>query len=377
MGKVRVVEYAERWGAGGVESYILNMLKGLNHDKFDLRIVVAQKESELYDKELEKYGVQVESILPQICNNPIKRVLSNQRAFENYFSEHPCDALHLHICQGVVLRYAKLAKHVGIKKVISHCHNAEIGKGNRAIKLMGHWLGKAMYRKYVDSMIACSDLAASWLYTSSDKKSGKVSIMKPIVDVDNFVFSIIDRIEMRKKYVIADDTVVYLSIGRLHYQKNQMFLLDVFEEIHKIDVNSILFLIGTGEMKEKIHKYAKRKDAYQKIIFIDETREISKYMSMSDVFLLTSLFEGNPVVGAEAQASGLPCFFADTITKQAKVLESTKYISLKRTADEWARQIASDVKKYSGISRDTNQMMKAEGYDVEKQIAEIEKMYFN
>lgn len=377
MNKIVVVEYSERWSNGGIESYILNLIERLNPDMFELRIVVAQKETELYDEELAKCGVKVESILPQICNNPIQRVLYSQKVFENYFKENSCDVLHLHICQGVALRYAKLAKHAGVKKVISHCHNTEIGTGHRVIKLAGHWLGKLIYRNYVDQMVACSDLAAKWLYTTLDLKKGKVIIFKSIVDIDRFAFSFTDRTEMRKKYSVSNDAMVYLSIGRLHYQKNQKFLIDVFKEIQSIDNNSILILIGTGEMKEEIYEYAKQTCIFDKAIFIDKTREISKFMSMSDVFLLTSLFEGNPVVGTEAQASGLICYFADTITKEAKVLDTTTFIGLEKTSVEWARQIVSGVEKKSGISRKTDQIMKKNGYNVKRQILEIERMYLD
>lgn len=372
-----VIEYAERWTSGGIESYILNMVKHLDKELFDIRIVVAQKETDIYDDELSVYGVTVESLLPEIYTNPIRRVIANQKVFKSYLQKIKCDVIHLHICQGVAMRYAKLAKTMGVSKVISHSHNTKIGDGHQLLKRLGHELGKIKYSKYVDKMVACSDLAAEWLYTKKNIREGKVDIVKYIVDVDAFTFSNEERKNYRSRYGLSNDIKVYLNIGRLHYQKNQLFLLDVFREICIQDEKCRLVIIGDGELRKQIHQHAKKLGMYEKIIFVENTRAVSKYMSMSDIFVLPSLYEGNPIVGIEAQASGLICVFSDTITKQAKVLASTRFISLKKTPAEWANKILVWSKKCVGYSRDSNQLMKNEGYDIMKQILHIESIYLN
>jgi len=375
MKKKIVVEYTERWTSGGIESYVLNLVKRLNKESFEIHIVVAQKETDIYDKELAEYGVTVESLLSHPYNNPIKRMLLNQVLFKKYFIEHACDVLHLHICQGVALHYAKIAKKAGINKVISHCHNTEFGDGHQVIKMVGHNLGKLLYRSYIDQMMACSDLAAQWLYMKSDIRKGKVIISKYIVEVDNFSFSEVDRKNFREKYNLEDDTVVYLNIGRLHYQKNQIFLLDIFKDIMSLAPNSKLVLIGSGELKDKIHQHARNINIYENIVFVDKTREVNKYMSMADVFLLPSLFEGNPIVGTEAQASGLTCIFSDRITKQASILDSVKYISLSMSAIQWAKQIIESTRLSSTERKNAFEIVKQHGYDIVSQLEEIKNIY--
>ena len=51
---------------------------------------------------------------------------------------------------------------------------------------------------------------------------------------------------------------------------------------------------------------------------------------------MPSLFEGLPVVGIEAQASGLRCVYSDEVTKEVLILENSECVSLKRTNSEWA-----------------------------------------
>ena len=376
MKKRVIVEYAERWTSGGIESYLLNLVKYLNKEIFEIHIVVAQKETDIYDRELAEYGIVVENLLPAVVNNPIRRMLMNQASFKNYFEEHHCDVLHMHICHGVALHYAKIAKKMGINKVISHCHNTAFGDGHFLIKTIGHNLGKVLYRRYIDYMLACSDLAAEWLYCKRDIASDRIIISKYLVEIDKFKFSQTDRQEFRKKYNIADDITVYLNIGRLHYQKNQIFLLDIFKDITVLQPNSKLVLIGSGELRDTIHQHARELNICENIFFVDKTREVSKFMSMSDVFLLPSLFEGNPIVGTEAQASGLLCIFSDSVTRQAKILSTTTFISLDRTSSEWA-QIISSQTKHINVERRYEALvkMKENGYNVSKQIAEIETLY--
>ena len=372
MHKITIIEYTEKWAVGGIESYVLNIVKLIDREKFDVRIVAAQKESDFYDAELQKCGVQVESILDKPKDGPIGRVLTNMFCFERYLRRNPCDVIHLHISQGVVMRYAKTAKKLGIQRVISHCHNTDVGTGARFLKLTGHKIGKKMFNRYVDERIACSELAAQWLYTKKDIENDKVKIYKCIIDVERFKYSKEDSIYMRNKYGL-ENRKICLNAGRLCCQKNQLFLLDIFNEMLKLDKDYILIVIGTGELEEQIHRKLSELQIESKVIMIKHTNEMEKYMSMADLFVLPSLFEGNPITGIEAQASGLPCYFSDKITKQAKVSDSTQFIQLSCSAGLWAKTILEQQNALEFDRTLCAESLKQNGYDKCVQIKELEK----
>lgn len=272
----------------------------------------------------------------------------------------------------MALQYAKIAKQNGVKLVIAQSHNGRLGNKHFLIKWIAHQYGKHTYGSYVDTRLAVTYEAAKWLFVRKDLDL--VTICNCLVDVDQFRFSSSDRSAWREKYGLTNEKV-YLTVGRIHYQKNPKFLLEIFYQLTKIDPDSKLVWVGTGEDSDEIHSLAEHWGVSAKIIFIDSTLEIEKYMSMADAFLLPSLYEGNPIVVTEAQASGLPCFLSDTITKQAGILTSTKFISLKESSKVWA-EILHKLKNPTESERvKAAEKVNQAGYDVSLQINDMERIY--
>ena len=63
---------------------------------------------------------------------------------------------------------------------------------------------------------------------------------------------------------------------------------------------------------------------------------VNEYFMAFDKLIFPSLFEGMPNVIIEAEASGLPCYISNTITKEANITGLVKYIDLNKSAEEWA-----------------------------------------
>ena len=92
-----------------------------------------------------------------------------------------------------------------------------------------------------------------------------------------------------------------------------------------------------------------------------------------DIFLLPSFFEGLPVVGIEAEATGLPVYTSDRVTKELPIQDLVKYYSLDDGSEKWANNIIDDYK--GKIRRNTTSEIIESGYDV-KVAAKIMQDYY-
>ena len=87
------------------------------------------------------------------------------------------------------------------------------------------------------------------------------------------------------------------------------------------------------------HLKAKRLGIYDSVSFLGVQKDTSIWYQAMDVFLMPSLFEGLPVVGIEAQASGLPCVFSDTITDEILLSDRAVRLSLEQPDEAWAKEL--------------------------------------
>ena len=103
-----------------------------------------------------------------------------------------------------------------------------------------------------------------------------------------------------KKRIIKNSKIInFLNIGRLTYQKNQMLLLKAFNQINELKYR--LIIIGNGSEEIFLKKYIKKNKMGRKIKIVKDMHDTKKYLNKSDVFILSSRFEGLPNVLIEAQ----------------------------------------------------------------------------
>ena len=95
-------------------------------------------------------------------------------------------------------------------------------------------------------------------------------------------------------------------------------------------------------------------------------------MQAMDCFILPSRFEGLPLVGIEAQTSGLWCYFSDVITNEIRITELTNFISLNNSPEIWAKKI---IKNKNYKRRDVSKEIIKAGYDIDAEIKKVQNFY--
>ncbi len=236
------------------------------------------------------------------------------------------DAVYIHGNSALILVDAIPAKIVGLKQIITHCHNTK-----SKFPLI-HYVFKPFLNLIVTDKIACSDLAAKWLYYKDYK------VVLNGVKTEKFKFDADVRNKYRKELGLENNFVVG-HVGRFNIQKNHDFLIDVFNEVVKLDSSAMLLLVGKGELKNEIEHKVREKKLEKNVIFLGNRDDVNCLMQAMDVFLFPSLWEGLGIVAIEAQVSGLPVVVSDVVPDELEITNSIYWLSLKDSPQKWAESL--------------------------------------
>lgn len=365
--KIKVLQCGLTCDNGGIENYILNYSNSLDKQKFCFDYVNIYNEKLCFEDEFKRQGSIIYK-LPNYYRHPFKYM----KQMKNILNRNNYNIVHCNMNSGVMIFPLIVAKMCNVKMIISHAHNSSSDKG--LLKEILHNLIKNVIPVFANTYFSCSEKAGAWFYNKKIINSNKYFFIHNAIDVKKFSFSNIERKKMRKVLNINNDTFVIGHVGRFVPQKNHSFLIDIFNEVNKINSNSILLLIGQGplvnEIKEKVEKYS----LTEKVFFLGQRRDLDKLYQIFDVFVLPSIYEGLPLVGVEAQASGLPCVFSSSITEEVKINDNVEYVSLERNPEEWARTIIKKSEDNIDRKQLNNNVLKT-NFNIINAVKELQKIY--
>lgn len=363
---IRVASVIGRYIGGGVEAVTINYYRNIDKNKVQLDFICDEDSTNIPYEEIEKMGGKV-IIIPSYSkpfkyHKELKKVLKegNYKIIHSNINTLSVFSLFAAKCAGVPVR-------------IAHSHSTT-NKKEKKKNLMKQIL-RPFSKVFATDYMCCSELAGRWLFGNKEYDKGNVYLLNNAIDLDKFKYNESLRKKKRKELGIKDNTLVIGHIGRFVAQKNHDFLIDIFNEIYKKNNNSILLLAGQGPLMEDIKNKVKELNLEDSVKFLGQRNDANELYQAFDVFLLPSLYEGLPVVGVEAQASGLLCYLSDDMTKETKVLDITKFMSLNNTSEEWADNILDDVKKYKRI--DTSKEMTAKNFNIKEEAKKLEEYYLN
>ena len=136
-------------------------------------------------------------------------------------------------------------------------------------------------------------------------------------------------------------------------------------------------MVGFGDLDEQIHERIKKYHLEEKVIDLGRTDDIKQYYNAFDAFLLPSLYEGMPVVGIEAQCTGLPIFFSKNITEETTASDLAHYIGLEETPATWADKIIKVTNENLPKRRSYTEEIKKSGFDSFSEAKRMQEYYFN
>lgn len=369
MKKHKVLIFADRLRVGGIQMLLVNLLKYFDQSElvYELLLLDDGKTYEL-EMEIAKSGITIHKLDGIWLRKP-QDYWKYWRAVDAFFRKyHDYSAIHIHTGPKnyFLLKYAKK---YGIKTRIAHAHNTGYQTKSKAQMLLGDYF-KWGLRKYATHYVACSQLAGTWMFG----KKAEIMVIPNGVELNKFCFQEKIRLKIRKELAVEANFVVG-NVGRFTTQKNHLFLLEVFAKLLEKNPRAVLVLVGIGETLEMIQQKALDLNIASHVKFLGFRTDVSDIMQGMDLFLMPSLYEGFPVTAVEAQCTGLPCVFSDTITKETKLLNQSTYLSLDDNLDEWVRKIEL-LGSYTLETRlGIQQELKEKGFDIQDMAMRLEKIY--
>ena len=362
---IRIAQIMGKMNSGGVESVVMNYYRYIDKDKIQFDFIVDENSTHIPYKEIESMGGQV------ILVPTYQKIGLYIKELKRIFKEKKYRIVHSHL-NSLSIFPLYVAKKTNIPVRIAHSHSTSNKKEwkKNIIKNILRPLSKINASHY----FCCSELAGRWLFGNKTYDRGKVTLINNAIEIDNFIYDETIQYKIRKELNLSDKLVIG-HVGRFVNQKNHTYLIDIFYEIHKKNKNAVLLLIGEGPLLNEIKLKVEKLELNQAVKFLGVRNDVNILMQAMDVFILPSLYEGLPVVGVEAQAAGNLCILSEDMTKDTKILKTTKFLSLSESPEYWAEEILKAQKSFT--KKNTKKEIIQACFDIKTESKKLERLYIN
>ncbi len=365
--RLRVLQVGMTRNLGGIETYLIEQFRHLDKSKIDYDFVnITGEYSICYEDEILASGSKIFKVVSR-HKNPLLHywqwfniLLQNKGVY---------DVIVLNTNSLEYVFPLVLGKIFGIPVRVIHSHNSGFENKQGLARRLLVGMNKKLLAWSANLRFACSQFAGQWMF-----KDNPYHVIYNAIDIHKYDADLLVREETRNALGLHTELTL-LHVGRFSYQKNHSFLLDIFKEVHGIQPDSVLLLVGdTTEESEFLTEVKRKIKAYgleNVVRLLGRRDDVNKIMQAADVLVMPSFFEGLTVVGIEAQASDLPLLLSDTVTKELGLLPSTQFISLEAGPTAWAKAIVNS-KQHNRQSR--YEELKAAGYDIWNETERVEKL---
>lgn len=376
-GREKIAQVLGDASLGGVRSCILNYMRFAPKERFCFDFFVYEGSGGFAEKSAGRipggFAEEVRAIDPEAKVFSFPRIdrhpLAAMRALRRAFRDGGYAAVHAHMTtlSALVLPAAKAA---GVPVRICHAHSSFDRQSD-------HCFAKAALRPFAaifaTHRMACGKLAAESLYR---KKADEAFILPNAVDVSRFAHAAPAALPQGSASAapaqglppaLPQNIRLLLFAGRFVPQKNLFFLLDAFAAALPLRPMA-LALLGDGPQKEALRAHAKMRGIEKSVLFLPP-QDPAPWYAAADALVLPSLYEGMPVVAAEAQAAGIACLFSDKVTREADICGGAKFLPL--DTEIWAQAMAGGLPPKA----DNAAKLAAAHYDIRTEAARLTDFY--
>ena len=218
------------------------------------------------------------------------------------------------------------------------------------------------------------------VFNNNDRLFSKVLIENRLIPngINLSRFSKSNYLNIQKNdFGLQDQCMVVSYVSRLDIGKNHICLLNAWVKVIEKFPNSILCLAGDGVLKTELKEYVKLLDIEQKVTFLGMIDNVPSLLSITDVAVFPSQFEGFGMSLIEGMAMELPVISSDIeVFKEVVIENENGFICNVNNSDDYADKIIillgnEELRGYIG----KNAIETAKKYDIERIVNETIHFY--
>lgn len=293
--------YISSLSGGGAENVLVMLAKQFAEKGNQVSITSLEKREQFYDVpenvELHKIQSQTKSKLRESFHDfvGIKRHLRESKA--------DVSISFLSRCNLILLLAALFTK----DRIIVCDRNNPLREHSKKVFVMSCWLYKR-----ADKIV---------VQTEQIRQMYPEYLQKKLIVIENPLDT-----EKMDNQVVVQDTIkkekVIISVGRLEKQKDFKTLIRAFHNISEKYPEWILKIFGVGNMKQELQELIELYGETSRIQLCGHTKEPYVEMKKSEIFVLSSFYEGFPNVLCEAMYAGLPCIATDCVSGPRELIKN-------------------------------------------------------
>lgn len=273
---MRVLHVLQSNRFSGAENVVCQIITSMRADS-DIDFIYCSRDGQIREALAERNITFAP--LKEISRDEIKRVIDEVKP----------DVIHAHD------RSASMVAALATKKIpiIAHMHV----NNNRGISLM--------VKNFLWTLVSKRFKHIFWVSNTSFNGFQFHSLLKKKSSV---LYNVMDRKSTIEKATMgkSDDIYDVVYVGRLSYQKHPERLMSVLSEICKRKSDFRAAVIGDGEYADYVKNYIADNNLGEQIKYLGYLNKPLGVIQNSKVLLMTSRFEGTPMVAIEAQILGTP-----------------------------------------------------------------------
>ncbi len=162
---------------------------------------------------------------------------------------------------------------------------------------------------------------------------------------------------------LAEHDNSILFIGRLNFQKNPIFMLEIMKELKNRGIDFKFDMYGIGPMQYEINNYIEKNNLSDVVTLYQKQVDINDIMPNYDIFLFPSIYEGFGLVKIEANGYSLPTIYSNwgPSTKEICSNGIDGYM-----IDEFDSKLYADKIQYLFENKDKLKLLKQSSYEFAK-----------